>query len=53
MVAALRIYNSACCLEKVVFLGLVDISTTFRDVWEPIPYGNVSFSQNYDLIGKV
>ena len=44
MVATLQIYNSACCLDKVVFLVLVDISTTFRDVWEPVPYGNVSFS---------
>ena len=43
-VATLRICNSACCLDKVVFLVLVDISTTFKDVWEPVPYGNVSFS---------
>ena len=29
MVATLRIYNNACCLDKVVFLGVIDISATF------------------------
>ena len=45
-VATLRIYNSASCVERFVFLGLIDISVTFRDVWEPVPYGyrgNVCF----------
>ena len=43
MVAALRICNSACCVDKFVFLGVIDISDMFRDVWEPVPYGNVCF----------
>ena len=43
MVASLRIYNSACCLDRFGFLGVIDISDTFRDVWEPVPYGNVCF----------
>ena len=38
--AILRIYNSACCLEGFGFLGVIDILTTFRDVWEPVPYGD-------------
>ena len=38
MVASLRIYNSACCLDKVVFLGLVDILTTFRTTTQGRPY---------------
>ena len=41
MVATLRIYISACCLEGFVFLGVIDISATFRDVWEAVPYGEV------------
>ena len=36
--ATLRIYNSACCSERFSFLGMIDISATFRDVWEPVPY---------------
>ena len=32
MVAALRIYNNAYCLEKFGFLGVIDISATFWDV---------------------
>ena len=28
-VAPLRIYNSACCMERFVFLGLIDITETF------------------------
>ena len=44
MVATLRIYNSACCLERFGFLGVIDRSDTFRDVWEPVPYGNVCLS---------
>ena len=43
MVATLRFYNVAFCLDKFVFLGVIDISDTFRDVWEPVPYGNVCF----------
>ena len=46
MVATLRIYISACCLERFGFLGVIDISATFRDVWEAVPYcdkGNVYF----------
>ena len=43
MVATLRIYNVAFCLDKFVFLGVIDISDTFRDVWEPVPYGKVCF----------
>ena len=44
MVATLRICNVACCMEKYIFLGLIDISATFRDVWEAVPYGSVYFS---------
>ena len=40
-VATLRSYNSVCCLDKFVCLGLIDISATFRDVWEPVPYGDI------------
>ena len=36
--ANLRIYNNACCMKRFVFLGLIDISEKFRDVWEPVPY---------------
>ena len=42
MVASLRLCNVACCLDKFVFLGLIDISVTFRDVKDAVPYGNVS-----------
>ena len=41
MVATLRICNSACCLDKFVCLGLIDISATFRDVRDAVPYGNI------------
>ncbi|MGN0502583.1 MAG: hypothetical protein ACI4HN_06630 [Ruminococcus sp.] len=33
-------------MDKFVCLGLIDISATFRDVWEPVPYdcnSNVSY----------
>ena len=39
--AKLRICNVACYLDKFVFLGLIDILITFRDVWEPVPYGGI------------
>ena len=39
MVATLRIYNVACCLDKVVFLGVIDISATFRATTQGRPYG--------------
>ena len=39
MVATLRIYNNACCLDKVVFLGVIDISATFRATTQGRPYG--------------
>ena len=39
MVASLRIYNNACCLDKVVFLGEIDISATFRPTTQGRPYG--------------
>ncbi len=32
MVATLRIYNVAFCLDKFVFLGVIDIPATFWDV---------------------
>ncbi len=53
MVASLRICNSACCVERFVFLGLIDISVTFRDVWEPVPYEMFVVLYNYSFIGKV
>ena len=39
MVASLRIYNSACCLERFGFLGVIDISATFRATTQGRPYG--------------
>ena len=53
MVAALRIYNNAYCLEKFVCWFFVDISVTFRDVWEPVPYEMFVVLYNYSFIGKV
>ena len=41
MVATLRIYNVACFWERFGFLGMIDISDTFREVWEAVPYGKV------------
>ena len=53
MVATLRICNSACCLEMFSFLWVIDISATFWDVWEPVPYGMFVVLYNYSFIGKV
>ena len=53
MVASLRICNVACCLERFGFLGVIDISDTFRDVWEPVPTEMFVFLYNYNFIGKV
>ena len=49
MVATLRIYISACCLERFGFLGVIDISVTFDNHYghgTPCPYDcntNVSY----------
>ena len=51
--AIFQIYNNSCCLDKFVILGLVDISVTFRDVWEPVPYGKVWFPRGDRYIGYV
>ena len=30
--------EKSVCLERFGFLGVIDISDTFRDVWEAVPY---------------
>ena len=49
MVATLRICNVACCLERFGFLGVIDISDTFRDGILDVPKRHLNINLKFGL----